>query len=217
MGDNKPILGEKMIVLPTAITEPTFEPISLSMAYIHLRLDPSLGSPGGHPEDDLLQLQISAARESAEIYTGLSIAFKSYRLQLSDFPVADRQAIDLNIAPVGEITKFDYVDENGATQSIASTAYQFNENDSTLTPAPNTTWPKTKPGVTNAVTIEFSAGFTDGLSPNPSPCPKSLKAAILLILGHLYQSREATVYKAASELPLGAVHMMTQHRINMGL
>ena len=45
--------------------EPSTEPVTLAEARAHLRLD-TFGSPPAHPEDDLISLYISAARQFCE-------------------------------------------------------------------------------------------------------------------------------------------------------
>ena len=55
--------------------EPSTEPVTLAEARAHLRLD-TFGSPPAHPEDDLISLYISAARQFCEDYLGHSIAYR---------------------------------------------------------------------------------------------------------------------------------------------
>jgi hypothetical protein len=71
------------------------------------------------------------------------------------------------------------------------------------------------PGMT--LTVNFSAGYTDGQSPNPFPRPAGVKAAILLMLGNLYENRESVANAQSYERPQSATYLLTPHRINMGL
>ncbi|MNC83029.1 hypothetical protein D3C75_1368070 [compost metagenome] len=49
-------------------------------------------------------------------------------------------------------------------------------------------------------------------------CNKQIKAACLLILGHLYANREDVVIGTiATELPKGSVALLTPHRIGWGV
>ncbi|ERT18838.1 head-tail connector protein [Pseudomonas sp. GD03651] len=53
---------------------------------------------------------------------------------------------------------------------------------------------------------------------SPMVCNKQIKAACLLILGHLYANREDVVIGTiASELPKGSVALLTPHRIGWGV
>lgn len=52
----------------------------------------------------------------------------------------------------------------------------------------------------------------------PLVCNKQIKAACLLILGHLYANREDVVIGTiATELPKGSVALLTPHRIGWGV
>lgn len=195
----------------------TVEPITLETARLHLRLDTE-GSPPTHPDDNLVQALISVAREAAEQYTASAIVQQDYTLALDAFP--DKE-ISLGIWPVNSVASVTYKDPDGATQTLASADYGF---DNFSRPArlylqPNKTWPPTAI-VPNAVTVQFNAGFTDEDSPNPYPLPKAIKQAMLLLIGHLYENREAVTsmsVNAKEELPMGAAYLLTPHRIKMGL
>lgn len=53
---------------------------------------------------------------------------------------------------------------------------------------------------------------------SPMVCNKQIKAACLLILGHLYANREDVVIGTiATELPTGSVSLLTSHRIGWGV
>jgi len=191
------------------------EQITLEEARLHLRLD-ATGSPPTHPDDDLVDALITAARESAQIYTGVAIASQTYQLALDAFPAAD---IQLDVWPVSSITSITYVDQNGATQTLASTEYGLDEYNrpSHIHLKYQKAWPSTR-AQPNAVLITFVAGFTDHISPNTYPTPLSIKQAMLLTIGHLYANREAiNVGNIVTEIPLGATYLLTQHRINLGV
>jgi len=57
-----------------------------------------------------------------------------------------------------------------------------------------------------------------GAGDSPMVCNKQIKAACLLILGHLYANREDVVIGTiATELPKGSVALLTPHRIGWGV
>jgi len=190
------------------------EPITLDVARLHLRLDTE-GSPPAHPDDALVEALIVAAREAAESYTGLAIAYQTYTLALDEFPDA---AIVLGKWPINAISSITYKDANNATQTVSSADY-FLDNyarPGEVALQPTKSWPVTA-AVANAVVVTFTAGFTDGLSPDPYPLPKSLKQALLLTIGHLYDHREAVSATEKYEMPMGVISLMTPHRISMGM
>ncbi|MBJ6131528.1 phage gp6-like head-tail connector protein [Ochrobactrum sp. Q0168] len=58
---------------------------------------------------------------------------------------------------------------------------------------------------------EWITDFTG--QPIPDPVPASLKQAILMIAGHWYENREATIVGiAAATLPLGVMNILRNHR-----
>lgn len=190
------------------IAAPSSEPISMTTARLHLRLDTS-GSPPSHPDDSLVSSLITAVRQNAEDYTGLKIAFGTYESKADSFKDFE---IGLQTWPVTAVSSVSYVDLEGNAQTLASSEYTL---DTFTRPArlkATTTFPAAK-----EVTIRFTAGFTDGQSPNPYPIPKPLESAMLLMLGHLYDNREAVSMDQSYERPLGATYLMNPYRINLGL
>ena len=190
------------------ITAPTSEPISLSLARLHLRLDTS-GSPASHPDDAIVQSLITAVRQNAEDYTGLKIASGTFEVRADSF---DDLEISLQTWPVSGITSVSYVDLDGATQTLASSEYTLDTYTRPARLKATTTFPAAK-----EVTVRFTAGFTDGQSPNQYPFPKSIESAMLLMLGHLYDNREAVSNIQSYERPLGATYLLNPYRINLGL
>jgi len=193
------------------ITAPTTEPISLATARLHLRLDTS-GSPPSHPDDSLVTSLITAVRQNAEDYTGLKIASGTYEMRADSFKDFES---NLQTWPVTSITSVSYVDLNDETKTLTSSDYVL---DTYTRPA------RLKPSLTKItfpaakeVTIRFISGFTDGQSPNPYPMPKPLESAMLLMLGHLYDNREAVSLDQSYERPLGATYLMNPYRIKLGV
>jgi len=187
--------------------QPTSEPVSLAEAQLHLRLD-TVGSPPSHPDDTLVQTLISASRENAEQYTGVTIAQASYKVKS---PVVSEQ-VSLQTHPVNSIASVTYEDSDGAVQTVSPSLYTL---DNFQRPA-RLVFKSDSPGYD--LTVSFTAGYTDGESPNLYPCPAGVKAAMLLLIGHLYENREAVnVGNIVSQYPLGFLYLLNPHRINMGL
>ena len=191
----------------------TNEPVSLATAQLHLKLD-LVGSPPSHPDDALVLSMITAARQDAEKYTGLAVAYQTYQLALDAFP---RHAIDLGIWPVSQVVSITYVDRAGVTQTLSAANYTLDTFARPSVIHPTVIWPDTKE-MPNAVVVTFRAGFTDGQSPNSYPVPKAITQAMLLMIGHLYENREAVnVGSIVTTYPLGYLHLLTPHRLGMGL
>jgi len=191
-------------------SQPTIEPVSLAEAQLHLRLDLT-GSPPAHPDDTLVSALISSAREDAELYTGLTIASCTY--QAKGVPVSNEMSLQTH--PVNSVSSVTYEDSDGATQTVDPADYYV---DNFARPA-RLVFKKNTP--IQDVTVSFTAGYTDLSSPNYYPCPSGIKSAILLMVGNLYENREAVSDNSTQlkpyERPMSYLYLLTPYRIKMGL
>ena len=190
------------------IAAPSSEPISLSTARLHLRLDTS-GSPPSHPDDSLVSSLITAVRQNAEDYTGLAIAYATYELRDDSF---EDVQISLQTWPINSITSVSYVDLDGTSKTLTTADYVLDEFCRPARLKATTVFPSAK-----EVTVRFTAGFTDGQSPNPYPMPKSIESSMLLMLGNLYDNRESVSNTQSYERPMGATYLLNPYRIKLGL
>lgn len=173
------------------ITPVSVEPITLVALRQHLKLD-TVG--GVHPDDDLIQSQLSAAREFAEHYTGRALAPQTIEGALDAFPCG---AIDLPHPPVTSVTSIQYLDEAGVEQTLAPSAYCFDDYGiaAKIDHAFETPWPATRV-MPNAVKVRYVAGYI--------VMPKAARAALLLIVGHLYENRQEATRLKVEQIPMGA-------------
>jgi uncharacterized phiE125 gp8 family phage protein len=199
-------MGRKAMKYLIKVSQPTSEPITLAEAQLHLRLD-TAGSPPAHPDDALVQAFISASRENAESYTGVTIAACDYEAQ----GTPDDSKLSLQTHPVTSVSSVTYEDSDGVTQTVDAADYYVD----------NFSRPSVLVFKQNApvedVTVRFRAGYTDTQSPNPYPTPAAVKAAILVMLGNLYENRESVSSVQSYERPQSALFLLTPYRINMGL
>jgi uncharacterized phiE125 gp8 family phage protein len=100
---------------------------------------------------------------------------------------------------VQSVSSVTYVDEAGATQTLASSGYQVDVTSlpPRVTPAYGAYWPAARGTTYQAVRVTFVAGY--GLA---AAVPDALKAAIKLLTSHWYENREAAG-AGWEELPLG--------------
>lgn len=64
----------------------------------------------------------------------------------------------------------------------------------------------------------LAAAVLDGSAgDDPIVVNQAIRAAILLIAGHLYRNREAVADDAAHELPMGAHSLLWPHRVGLGV
>lgn len=167
------------------VTAPTHEPVSLDEAKQHLRVDVS-------DEDALIQTLIEAAREHVETYTGRALITQTWDLKLDAFPCSG-SVITLPKPPVTSITSISYVDTSGDSQTWSSSLWDEDlpsgpkAQPARIAPAYAESYPSTR-GQMNAVTIRFVCGYGSA-----GAVPRSIRAGMLLLIGHWYQNREAVV------------------------
>lgn len=177
------------------VTPPAVEPVSLSEAKAHLRVD-------GSDEDAVITRLIGVAREECEHILGRSVAPQTLMVLLDKFPCG---AIVLPRGPVVAIDLVEYVDTAGATQTIAGANYTVDDAqiDGWLLPAYDYEWPATREQA-NAVRVTYQTGWAS--------CPKVIQQWILLRVGTLYAWREADAERPA--MPSGfAERLLDRYRV----
>lgn len=200
----------------------TEEPVTLAEAAAHLRIE-AYGSPAEYPEATMIEAFITAAREYVEHETGLMLAPQTLELTGRSFGGLCRWPGDLGIqlrtAPVTGIVSVTYIDGDGVTQTMTDADYILDDvaQVPTLFPAYGVSgWPAARDQA-NAVRIQFAAGYapTSG-SPTVAVIPMLLRAAVLLMLGHLYENREETTATKLEQVPLGITSLIQRYRIRNG-
>lgn len=168
------------------LVTPASPSVTLAEAKVHLRIDDG-------DDDALVSALISAAVAHAERWTGIALEEAVWSLSLDGFPSG---GIGIPLAPVISVDAVAYLDAEGATQSFAD-FYVAGQRV-----YPSSTWPATQARA-GAVTVEFTAG---------AGTPADVRAAILLMIGHWYERREAASEKGMTEIPMGAYALLNLHR-----
>lgn len=204
------------------VTPTTGEQITLDQAVAHLRLD-LYGSPGAPADADIIeQVYIPAAREICESLSGRAMVPQTYEVGLGAFPwngVAwGRDGISLQIGPVAGVTAFVYTDGDGVEQTIDPSGFildPYTEPGYVYAVAGGS-WPGSQ-NVPNAVRIRFNAGYDlPSGSPQDRPLPAKYRAAMLLMLGHLYENRENTTTLDLAEIPMGVKSLLLPSSLRNG-
>ena len=192
------------------IYEPTAELLTLDEVRLHLRLD-AYDSPAAHPDDPIVTALIAAAREFAENYTGRSLALRTVELTLDAFPAC--RNIPLTMPPLFAVEFVRYIDSDEVEQTF--TGWTLNDY---VTPArieldPGIEWPATFTQV-NAVRVRLQTGYMAAdESPSGTALPKSVRQAMLLVIGHMYENREASSVVSLNELPLSVTALLQPYRL----
>lgn len=194
------------------ITPPGSEPISLTEAKNHLRVD--------HNDDDtLITALITASRDFCEQWTKRAFVTQTRELVIDDFPTNE---LEIPYPPLQEIVSIKYDDSSGVEQTLATDQYEVDDASQPGWVVPITSgWPTVFDGI-NAVRIRFIAGYTsspDSPSISTDNIPGSIKAAILLYLGQLYDQREDIVVgTVVNKLPSGSVQaLLRPYRVALGM
>lgn len=194
----------------TLVTAPLVEPITIEDARAHLRLDAS-GSPAQHPDDLLVESLISVAREYVENFTGRCLCATTYALRVPSLT----GTIELPKPPATDILSVEYF-EDGLLVPVDPSVYELGKSiswKSYLKLAYDQEWPSSAEAI-----ITYVAGYNlEGESPAENQLPKSLKAAMLLLIGHLYENREATAPITITQIPLGIESLIRPYRISFGM
>jgi uncharacterized phiE125 gp8 family phage protein len=172
-------------------SEPGSEPLSLTEVKAHLRLTAPGGESAYTSEDTYLNTLIKVARRYSEFYTSRSFINQTWKYYADEFPAT----IELLYGPVSSITSIQYVDSDGASQTLDPADYVTDLTGHIPRITAVEEWPETDETL-NAVTVTYVAGF----GASASNVPEDIKAAMLLIVGKMYQDREETVKKLPSNV-----------------
>lgn len=167
----------------TLNTAPTSEPVAVEDLQAH-----SVIATG--TDDDLISDMIATAREQIEDETGRALMTQTWVLKLDGFP--DEDVIYMPRPPLASVTSIAYVDTNGDSQTWSSAEYDVDISSKVrkgrITPAYGYSWPSTRDEM-GSVTITYVAGYGAA-----SAVPRQLKQALMLLVGAMYEHREASEY-----------------------
>jgi len=156
----------------------------------------------GTDSDDALRQFIAAMRHKAETYLGKTLVTATWQLKLDAFC----SVIYLPMSPIQSITTIDYVDTDGATQTLASSGYQFDAGGR-LKPSYGNSWPPTRDQF-DAVTITYVAGQT-----HAGNVQEDIKMAMLLWVGACEINRENNIIGVnVAEIPNSAKSILAPYR-----
>jgi len=175
--------------------EPTSEPVTLTEAKAHCRIDTTA-------DDTLVSSLITAARLWCESRLGQQIMPATYRCKIDGFC---SHAVELPYPPLTTVSSITYVDTAGTTQTLSSALYTVDTDSKPgrISPVYAEVWPLTRDQL-QAVTITYTAGYASAAA-----VPQVIKQAILLLVGHWYENREASlVGETSSALTLAVESLL---------
>ncbi len=179
------------------LTPPAIEPLTLSEAKAHLRLD-------GSNEDALISNLIVAARQMCEEMTGRSLIQQSWRLWLDANPPA---LIVLPRPPLLSIAQVNVFAEDD-TSSLVSAADYFVDTQSQparIALKSGAQWGRSV-RAQNGLRIDYLAGYGAAAS----AVPMALRQAMLGQIAHLFEQRGDA---AAAALPPSVAALYQAYRL----
>ena len=185
-------------------TDPAVEPVSVSEAKAHLRVDID-------DDDAYIGTLITAARQWAEVYLDRSLVYTQWQMKLDMFP----WEIEMPRPPMSQ---------EGTTTAVSIT-YTMNDSldTATLSTSEYRVDRASTPGVArtnyggswpshladqNSVTVTWWGGY----GASGSDVPAAIRHAILMHVGHLYERRLAADTMASNEVPFGVKALLDSQK-----
>jgi uncharacterized phiE125 gp8 family phage protein len=187
----------------TVETAPAVEPVTLTEAKQHLRVDID-------DDDTYIEALIVAARQYAEEYLDRALISQQLAVRMDTFPY-EFELPRPPMATSGTLTTtaVTYALDPGSastavptTTTLSTSQYRVDRDDTPgrIRTVYNGTWPSHLSDP-NAVTVTWWGGYGS----STSDVPQAIRNAILMIVAHLYESRQAAVATGAvpQDVPFG--------------
>jgi uncharacterized phiE125 gp8 family phage protein len=146
-------LGENIRLTVTSPPQTIDEPLTVEEMREYLRL-PTY-SPPDTAGDDLIASMISAARETAELWTyqNRDLVGRQWDKRLNRFPAYEIPLRD----PLSTVDLVEFKDYDGTTTTLTEgTDYIVDTNQNLILPAPGTSWPTDTLWPVSAVLVRFT-------------------------------------------------------------
>ena len=193
----------------TRQTAPAVEPVTLSEAKAHCRIDSTA-------DDAYVASLITAAREWCEQYLDRTLVHTQWVMRFDTFPTSGIEAIELPRPPMvasgpNTAVSLSYTLEDGSTATYATNLFRV---DRASTPGAvktnyGQTWPPHRQD-DNAISVTWWAGY----GASGSDVPAAIRHAILMLCSHWYETRGATVATGAvpQDVPFGVSSLLDSVR-----
>ena len=173
----------------TRVTTPDL-PVQVSDVKRHLRLPESVDNT--YLED---LIEAATAFIDGPHGVGVSLSLTTYTLNIDDLS----SSFTIPIYPVRAVNEIAYLDRTGVGQ-IVTTGIRFDNSN------PARVYHDIRSSALDgSVVVTFTAGFVT--------IPGDLKQAILMLVGHFYENREATSDEKVETVPLGVETILNRYRV----
>lgn len=183
------------------ITAPVNKPISLDEAKVQARVD--------HDDDEaLIQSLIDTAVDllDGEGVLGRAMITQTWAQWVSQSP----GTVTLRMGPFIALTALEYYDADGVLQTGDPSDLEVRKRGDFVTVAPKDgfAWPgaQSRP---DAIKISYTAGF----GTTAGSVPQGIRHAMLMLVAHWYQNREAIAAGSMSDVPMAVEALINRHRV----
>lgn len=196
-------MTEEMQYALNVSVEPDGEPIELEDVKTHLRVDDTT-------DDTLIEAILIAARQWLEEVCNSAFLTQTIQMQLDEWPEGSEFKIPR--APLQSVTSIGYTDEDGDTHTMSTDEIivDIASKPGRIILKHDASWPSETLRAAAGITITYVAGYGEN-----DDLPRPLRLAMLLLIGHWYENREAVVVGSGlniSQLPLAVRTLITNYR-----
>jgi uncharacterized phiE125 gp8 family phage protein len=189
------------MLAPVRTVAPVAPPVSLSEVKAHCRVD-------GTDSDAVLTALLNAAVDHLDGYTGIlgrAMVTQTWRQDFDAFS----QCLPLPIWPVASISSVTWRNTAGQLATVSSAEYALRSDAGGLFHVrfKNDFAYPTDLNQTAAVSVTYVAGTA------AADVPAALKVAIMLLVSHWNENREAVSAGAMSELPMAVNALIAPYRV----
>lgn len=157
----------------------TDEPITVEEARLHLRID-------HEDEDTAITEWIATARKHCEDVSRRAFVTRTLTGEMDVWP--NDNVIELPYPPLIAVASITYTDEDGNALEFSASNYlvDVHREPGRIVLRRSASWPSVTLREVGAILIEWTAGYGEA-----ADVPAEYKAAIKLVVGDLYENREA--------------------------
>jgi uncharacterized phiE125 gp8 family phage protein len=187
----------------TVITPPATEPVTRVEAKAHLRVDVT-------DDDTYIDNLIKYAREQCEFGSRRAFVTQTLELRMESWPLDGD--IEFPMPPLQSVTSIKWTDTSDVEHTMAPTDYVVyaNMDPGVMYLKPTAQWPAGVLQIGPSIAVRFVAGYGAAAA-----VPASYKQAILLLVGHMYENREAVVVgTTTSVLPMAVASLLNADRVS---
>lgn len=191
---------------PVLIEAPALMPVTLAEAKVQCR------ATDFTDDDDKLSALIVAATSYLDGWTGILRRALCEQTWRQDFDTFSR-CMRLPLFPVISITDLKYSDADGAEQTLASEEYglQGDALGAFLRFGSASSFPAVRRD-TPRLSVTYVAGYANAGSGEEATVPAAIKHAILMLVAHWYENREAVTMGSPVVLPMAVDALLAPFR-----